>query len=52
MTPSSKKISGPDPIRLTADELRALPELHRLVAQIYLNRGSGEVILVDQTHIE
>jgi hypothetical protein len=36
-----------DPICLTANELRALPELHRLVAQIYLNRGSGEVVLVD-----
>jgi len=48
LTPSSKKISDRDPIRLTADELRALPELHRLVAQIYLNRRSGEVVLVEQ----
>ena len=47
MTSGSKKFSDPDPIRLTADELRALPDLHRLVAQIYLNRGSGEVILVE-----
>lgn len=37
----------PDPIRLTQAELGALPDLHRLVAQIYLNRGSGEVILVE-----
>jgi len=49
LTPSSKKFSDPNPIRLTADELRALPELHRLVAQIYLNRGSGEVVLVGET---
>jgi hypothetical protein len=48
LTPVGKKTTGPaDPIRLTSAELRALPELHRLVAQIYLNRGSGEVLLVE-----
>ena len=47
MTSPGKKSVGPDPIRLTAAELRALPELHRLVAQIYLNRGAGEVILIE-----
>jgi hypothetical protein len=48
LTPAGKKSTGAhDPIRLSSAELRALPELHRLVAQIYLNRGSGEVVLVE-----
>jgi len=48
LTPGGKKTAGArDPILLTPAELRALPELHRLVAQIYLNRGSGEVILIE-----
>jgi len=48
LIPAGKNGSGArDPITLTPAELRALPELHRLVAQIYLNRGSGEVILIE-----
>jgi hypothetical protein len=46
-SPSKKTAANPDPIQLTRAELKALPELHRLVAQIYLNRGSGEVLLVE-----
>jgi len=46
-SPGKKTAANPDPIRLTRAELGALPELHRLVAQIYLNRGSGEVILIE-----
>jgi hypothetical protein len=50
LIPAGKKHAGQagqDPITLTSAELRALPALHQLVAQIYLNRGTGEVVLTD-----
>lgn len=46
MIPAGKKTDG-QAITLTSAELRALPALHQLVAQIYLNRGTGEVRLTD-----
>lgn len=48
MIVQSKKPAGlRDPVSLNRAEFDALPELHRLVAQIYLNRGTGEVVLVE-----
>ncbi len=44
---AKKTVGARDPVRLNRAEFGALPELHRLVAQIYLNRGTGEVVLVE-----
>jgi|BioPla2DNA2_1021312.scaffolds.fasta_scaffold14696_9 hypothetical protein len=43
--------SGTRPIILTTEQLRALPQFHRAVAEVCIERGSGEVILIGDRRV-
>ena len=50
MTAQSINRSGARPLKpvvITREQYRALSQFHRAVADVCLERGSGEVILVD-----
>jgi len=48
----NRVVSQPLPIRITREEYAALSKFHRAIADHYLERGTGEVKLVDNQQNE